>query len=266
MRPGLEFPLEGKKIVITRAEEQAGNSLSAWSGTGANIILLPVIEITEPEDWSEFDRLVSGQIFDLIVFTSANAVKMFARRTAKLGIELNYAKTKTAAVGKKTAAACSEWGIPVSVVPEEFSAKGIIQKLKEMNLRGMRIFIPRSALAKNDLVEGLAEAGALVSAADAYNVTMPKSEKIQNTLNLLSSEPADMVIFTSPSTYRNFIKLAGIDDEKEYFRRVKAAAIGSVTKTEIEKRGVTVSVVPAEYTMEGMRGAVIEYFAAEKAG
>lgn len=260
MFTNISAPLAGKTIVITRSEEQAKDSLTIWNDTGAEVILLPVLEICGPDDWSEFDKLSVRTDFDFIIFTSSNAVKMFCKRVKERNVIFDYTRVKVAAVGSKTSEACKNEGIPVSIIPGEFSGAGVVEAFKNYHIKNKRVFIPRSALAKNDIVEGLVNVGAVVKSTVVYDVKIPDREKAADKIKLIQSSPVDFILFTSPSTYYNFVKLVEITDEPEYFSKVKVAAIGKTTKQAIEERGVKVSVVPDVQTMEGLKDAIIDFY------
>ena len=253
-------PLEGKTIVITRSEEQSHESAALWKNAGADVILFPVIEIKEPADWSEFDTLIINEKFDILIFTSANAVRMFCKRVGELKSEYNFDGVMVVAVGNKTEVACKAENIPVSLVPREFSGAGVVDELCSLNIKGKKVFIPRSALAKDDIVAGLINAGASVDTAVVYDVGIPEKKKAEEAVALINNCNVDFIIFTSPSTYKNFVKLADINDEPEYFSKTNIAAIGKTTKAAIEERGVKVAVIPSIQTMEGLKDAVIEYY------
>lgn len=255
-------PLAGKIIVLTRSDEQAKDSASLWNETGAELILFPVLEICRPDDWSRFDRLVTEDNFDYIIFTSVNAVKMFCLRVKEKNISFDFSRIHVTAVGAKTSEACRAENIPVSLIPNEFSGTGVVAAFGSLNIAGKRIFIPRSAIAKNEIVEGLVKAGAIVETADVYDVKIPEREKCAEIIKLIQNKPVDFILFTSPSTYYNFVKIVEIKDEPEYFSKVKVAAIGKTTKQAIENRGVKVTVVPEVQTMEGLKDALINYYMA----
>ncbi|MBP1683824.1 MAG: Uroporphyrinogen-III synthase, partial [Ignavibacteriaceae bacterium] len=81
-----ELPLKGKTIVITRTIEQSRESASALTSLGANVIIVPTLDIVPPSDWSKFDSVVSHpEKIDFIIFTSVHAVQMFSKRCREIG-------------------------------------------------------------------------------------------------------------------------------------------------------------------------------------
>ena len=260
-----EQPLKNKIIVLTRSPEQASQSSSIFETLGAKVILFPTIKIVPPKSWDEFDQSVKrlGE-FDYIIFTSPNAVKMFIRRCHELNIEADYSSMKVAAVGKKTASLCAENKIPIHITPYKFTGKGIMQKLKGINLHDKRFFIPKSAIGRDELLIELKEAGAIVVTADVYDVGIPSQEELKENIVELSKQKPDAFLFTSPSTFENFLKIMDLTNPSEYFSGILIAAIGPTTKSALEKKNVTVDVMPEEHTMEALAEELVKFYHKEK--
>jgi AcrR family transcriptional regulator len=138
-----ELPLKGKTIVITRTIEQSKESASALTSLGANVIIVPTLEIVSPGDWSKFDSVLSHpEKIDFIIFTSVHSVQMFSMRCREIGASINYNRTKVVAVGNKTSAYCHKNNIAVSMIPDEFSTEGVVKTLSKFNLKNKVVFIP----------------------------------------------------------------------------------------------------------------------------
>lgn len=256
-----ELPLKGKSIVITRTIEQSKESASALTRLGANVIIFPTLEIVPPENWSKFDDIVSqpGKI-DFIIFTSVHSVQMFSKRCREIGAELNYNRTLVAAVGNKTSSYCEKNNIPVSIVPKKFSAEGVIEALSKYNLKNKTVFVPRSAIGREELPKGLKDLGAIIKSVPAYSVSLPTGEKLKRGLNELSDSNPDLFIFTSPSSFENFLQIVNIRNPEQYFGRFDVAAIGPTTKEAIEAKKVKVKILPDEYTIEGLINKIVEHY------
>ena len=77
-------PLFGRRIVVTRSREQAGELVEMLEERGAEAIQAPTIRIAPPEDAAALDRACAeAGTYDWIVFTSANAVDYFMQRRAR---------------------------------------------------------------------------------------------------------------------------------------------------------------------------------------
>lgn len=254
---GLMKPLEGKTVVITRSAEEASSSSKYFEEFGAEVVSVPAVAIAACEDYSEFDEALR-QNPDIIVFTSANSVLYFCKRTAEAGIDTRQAQI--AAVGQRTAEACTSAGIRVDVCPEEFSAAGLLAVLKDKDLRGKAVFIPSSEIARDELSEGLRKAGANVRKVTAYRVVCPAGPEVEQGRNLISKRKPDVCVFASPSAYRNFLQIMSIRDPGEWFLGAAVAAIGPVTRSAIESSGVKVAIMPERYTMKDAAEATAKYY------
>lgn len=251
------LPLQGMNIVMTRSTEDSADSALIFSQQGADVIPFPTIDITAPEDWSELKSALAENA-DYLIFTSANAVRMFLRGTAELGAEIYYKQLTVAAVGRKTAIVCTKNNIEVSLVPDDYSAKGLIKKFEGIDVAGKTVLIPSSAIGGEELSEYLKSRGARVNSPVVYDVGLPDPAVTAPAAEKLKEIKPDVFIFTSPSTFRNFLKIMNIDSPALFFNGSKVAAIGPTTKAEIENAGIKVSVFPEEYTMDGLLKRIIK--------
>jgi len=255
------LPLKGKRIVITRTIEQSRESAEAFIQLGAKVIIFPTLDIVPPSSWKSFDDvLLNEKKIDFIIFTSAHAVKMFIKRSEELERKLNFNKIKIVAVGNKTAAVCQKQGLPVNIIPNKFSGEGVINELSKFNLKDKIIFIPQSAIGREELPEGLEEQGAIIRTAPVYNVALPERDTIKDRIEELKNDQPDLFIFTSPSTFKNFLQILDITSPFQYFNGRDVAAIGPTTRAAIENRNVRVTIMPDEYTINGLVKATIEYY------
>ncbi|MFO7526298.1 MAG: uroporphyrinogen-III synthase [Ignavibacteriaceae bacterium] len=254
-------PLKNKKFVLTRTVEQSKESASAFSELGAEVIIFPTLEIVPPSSWDEFDRIVSEQDkIDFIILTSAHAVKMYAKRLKELNIEILYKQIKVVAVGSKTYSVCEKHNVPVHIIPKKFSGEGVVEALSKYDLKNKLVFIPRSAIGREDLPHGLAELGAIIKTVPVYNVSLPTKENISENIKRLNNSKPDLFIFTSPSTFENFLQIMDITNPISYFNGYDIAAIGPTTQSAIESKKVKVNIMPDEFTIQGLVKKVIEYY------
>jgi len=259
------LPLIGKSIVITRTVEQSKETGTALKKLGANVIVFPTLEISPPASWEKFDDIVLlPDKIDFIVFTSAHAVKMFNIRCDELNVKLNFNKTKVVSVGTKTSSVCGKDNIPVHIVPKKFSAEGVVEELSKYNLKNKVVCIPRSAIGREELPHGLKDLGAVIKSVPVYNVSLPSKENIKPYIEELKKSKPDLFIFTSPSTFENFLQIEKVSNPVNYFSKFDVAAIGPTTKASIEKKKVTVNIMPDEYTIDGLIKKIINYYSNKK--
>lgn len=187
---------------------------------------LPLIKIEPMEDYKKFDKYIQNiKKFDWIVFTSRYGVEYFFQRLKKNNYDSRSLNNiKIAAIGNSTKTKLVEFGILADLVPEKESSEGLIERFKKLNLEGKNIFLPRSDISDKGLAQKFEKLGANTVTSFAYRNVMPKD------LPDLNLKTFDEIIFTSPSTVRNFKKRY-----KKAPKGVKIRWIGTVTKREIKK-------------------------------
>ena len=252
-------PLFGKGVVITRPEKQADDLAKLLMKEGANPIHFPTIKIVPPPSWRELDAAIKNlENYDWLIFTSANGVSFFFERLFAKKKDIRDLKgIKICCIGPATARQVQNKGIRVDLVPGEFISEGILQSFSRTNLKGKKILIARAARARDVLPEGLKKLGALVNVVTAYE-TISSGKKKKELEELFKENQVDVITFTSSSTVNNFIKITGSDFRLP--KGVKIACIGPVTAAAARKAGFPVDIHQEEYTMEGLVGALINYF------
>ena len=129
-------PLEGRRIVITRAPEQAEELISRLTALGAEVLSLPMVRFVEPLDSAGLDLAIAGiEHFDWILFTSANAVRFFLARCRALDFPFESTESdvrpRIAVVGPATRDALELQGLGAKGEPKEFSGTGLIAALAD---------------------------------------------------------------------------------------------------------------------------------------
>ncbi len=252
--------LKNKVIVITRSEEQSEDSIKKFESLGAFVIPFPTIKMRPIETFNMFDNYAAQlDSFDYLVFTSVNSVVFTIKRLKEIEIDLPES-LKVVCVGQKTADKCSEFDITVDIVPNDFSAKGLLNYFREKDITKKKFFIPSSAVAREELKTGLIELGAEVIKTPIYDVGLPDQNEIEENKKLLQKNKPDLFIFTSPSTYNNFLEIFKIENTQKYFEDHAIAAIGPTTKEAIESSGVKVDIIPDNFTMDDLISSIINYY------
>lgn len=259
------LPLRNRTIVLTRSEEQAEESAKKLEELGATVILYPTIKIEHKKYQSlllkSFEKFNE---YNYLIFTSVNAVKAFYHAVVENKIVLNLTSIKITAIGKKTAKICEDYGFKVDIIPEEFSAAGINAKLKDIVKPDDKILLPISELASNEISDELEKLGAKVERINSYGIEFPNEKVVKKAKEALYKTNPDLIIFTSPSTFRNFVKLENIRNLKQYFSNILLAAIGIVTKSAIEDEGLNVEIYPDIFTMDSLIEAIANYYDLQK--
>ena len=256
-------PLFGKRIVVTRAREQASEFLRVLQVLGAEGIEFPTIEVMPPESWESLDRAIKVlDEYDWLLFTSVNGVKFFLKRLRFSGKDIRDLKgMKIGVIGPKTAAVWNRMGIKPDLMPEEYRAEAVVESFERLGIRGARILIPRAVKAREVLPEQLRQAGAHVDVVHAYQTISPDHDK-GRLRDLLMRKSIDMVTFTSSSTVDNFAKMFETDGSllQEWMQNVAVACIGPITAKTAEEYNFKVSLVPPRYTIESLAESITLFF------
>jgi uroporphyrinogen-III synthase len=237
-----ERPLFGRRIVVTRSREQAGELIEMLEERGAEAIAAPTIRIAPPEDTEELDRACAqAGTFDWIVFTSANGVDAFMQRLLAMSDVRELKGVRICTTGSATAAHVQRYGIRVDLVPSEFRAEAVAAALAETgDLAGKRFLLPRANLARDLLADELRLAGAEVADVTAYR-TMPASTEREgdpDVYRMLLDRQIDAITFTSASTVRNFVEIIGREQAADLLRTTVVASIGPVTAEAAQQLGI----------------------------
>jgi uroporphyrinogen III methyltransferase / synthase len=253
-------PLQGKRIVVTRAVEQSRELLARLESMGATVLQFPAVSFSEPTESTELDRAIrSLGEFDWILFTSANAVRFFARRCRKLGMDPSQdGLYRCAAVGPATASAVAAEGFPVDRVAQEFLGAALASELSA-SIAGMKILLPRSDRARPDLPDALKAAGAEIREVVAYH-TGGVGVVEPEVMRAIQEAQVDVISFFSPSAIENMRAELGEEVLSRLGAKAKMAAVGPTTAAALRSVGLTVAIQAPLATAESMAVAIATYF------
>jgi len=256
-------PLFGKRIVVTRAREQASDFVARLSELGAECVEFPSIEVIPPPSWKELDRAIGNlETYQWLVFTSVNGVKHFFDRLEVSGQDARNLKgIKIAAIGPKTADAIRKNGVKPDLVPEEYRAEAVVEAFRKHGVNGLKILLPRAAEAREVLPQELEKMGATVEVVDAYRTVKPEGSRAEIRA-MLEKGDIHVVTFTSSSTVNNFMDMFKDEGGRllQWMGEVTVACIGPVTANMAEERGLSVRITPSDYTIEALAKAIVDYF------
>lgn len=247
-------PLFGKRVVVTRAREQASELGRLIESGGGEAIYFPTIRI-RPLDDVDLDGLNDG--YDWVVFTSVNGVNSLSGALRKAGGDLRrLGRARIAAIGPETARAAESAGLFVDFLPSQFVAEQVAAEFPD-DPAGKRILIPRAREAREILPELWRRAGARVDVLPVYESVLD-GEGADCLRERLERGEVDAVTFTASSTVRNFHAL--LPDAR--LNGVKVACIGPITAQTARELGYPVDAVADIYTIPGLVSALERLFAA----
>ena len=257
-------PLFGRRIVVTRSREQAGELIEMLEERGAEAIPAPTIRIAAPEDPAPLDQAVAdASSFDWIVFTSGNAVDSFMSRLTSVADVRQLKDVKVCTVGPSTASRLLRYGIRADLTPPEFRAEALMDSLRTAGpLRGKRVLLPRADIARDTLLDELRTAGTEVTDVVAYRTTLAPADPGGGVdiYRMLLDGRIDAVTFTSASTVRNFAQIHGQEQAADLLSSTVVASIGPVTAEAAQQLGIVTTVQPQRYTIPDLVDALVDHF------
>jgi len=255
--------LAGKRIVVTRAAAQAIDLLKALQYAGAIPILLPVIQILPPEDFTPLDdALARLNEFDWVLFTSQNAVRIVHER-----LELSPPQTKSniqtllaGAVGEATATEAAAAGFRVAHVASRPIGTSLVEELGSC-LQGKQILLPRSDRANPDMIVALEKFGAKVTEVVAYR-TLAADAQDRDVVSKAMN--ADAVLFFSPSAVEGFDSVCGEGRLAGFSEKGIVLASGPVTLAALHAKGIVSAGAAKEPSVARIVEALANSFTARR--
>jgi uroporphyrinogen III methyltransferase / synthase len=255
-------PLFGKRILVTRAREQAGELSCLLADYGAEAVEYPVIQIVPPESWRELDDALAGlSRYHWLVFTSVNGIRPFMERLKQRGQDARaLSGLRIGCIGPRTAEELARYGLNADLIPTQFQAEGLIAAMMEAGVSGRRVLIARAAVAREVLPDQLRTAGAEVRVVTVYRTIRPVSE-VKRLKDQLARRELHVMTFASSSTVRNFCALFESRDEMRALTAgVAVACIGPITAQTAEEEGLPVTIMANENTIPALVDAIVHYF------
>jgi len=260
-------PLAGLRVLVGRARHQAGTLAAELKQLGAEVLEIPFIEIHRPRSYRPLDTALKNlSAYDWLILTSVNAVEAMWDRLGHLHLgKRSFEHLRIAAIGPATKKAIEQRGVRVNVVPDQYVAESVVRNLRTQ-VGGKRVLVVRAKVARDVIPRELRKAGAQVEVVEAYQTVVPKSSRaqLQSVLKNPQRRP-DFITFTSSSTARNFVALAGGWSRHSGPRRalacslegIRLASIGPVTSTTLRELNLPVHVEAKQYTIPGLVQAIV---------
>jgi uroporphyrinogen III methyltransferase/synthase len=254
-------PLFGWRVLVPRTKDQAGEMSDRLRAYGAVPVEVPTIAVEPPRSPAQMDRAIKGLVtgrYGWIVFTSVNAVRAVREKFTELGLDARaFAGVKVACVGQQTAEAVRAFGIAPELVPTgEQSSQGLLADFPEFDdvLDPIdRVLLPHADIATEALAAGLKERGWEIDDVTAYR-TVRAAPPAASVREAIKGGGFDAVCFTSSSTVRNLVGIAG----KPHAKTV-VAVIGPATAASAAEFGLRVDVQPETAAVAQLVDALADY-------
>ncbi len=254
------LPLSGRRIAVTRAREQAPELSGKLAALGAEVVELPLIQITkqiEKDPLSDVMLELGG--YDWIVFTSANGVRFFMEEFMRLFDDIrSLGLLRFACIGDTTAAAIRGFHLRVECQPKVATAESLAEDLVATgSLDSAKVLVITGNLNRETIVTKLEEARAIVDCLQVY-----KTEKTD-----LSAEPAaadfrargaDAILFASSSAVQSFVDQAAALKLGTNAKRPLAGSIGPQTGETMKKVGMPIDFTAKTPSLDSLVDALVK--------
>jgi uroporphyrinogen-III synthase len=260
-------PLQGWRILTTRASKQSGGLARPLRDLGAEVVEIPTIEIRPPRSYKRLDDALRGIAgYHWLILTSVNGVEPLFARMKKLRMPAaQLGHLQIAAIGPSTRREIEARGLKVAITPEKYIAESVVEALRGQ-VESRRVLLVRAKVARDILPVELRKAGAHVDVAEAYETRVPAQAKSR--LKKLFARPdgrPHVATFTSSSTASNLLALLG-NGSRRLLEGVQLASIGPVTSGTLREAGFEPAIEAREYTMEGLVAAIVDCISEKKPG
>jgi len=266
-------PLFGQRVLVTRPAHQAADLAAPLVHLGAEVLLQPAIKIVPPGlqsrvntdwidriakefphygDWTEVDRALNViDRFDWVIFSSSNGVRFLLERLLNWRYRDLRAlgKIKIAAIGPATAEELARYHLKADVVPDEFQAESLAERLVSA-AAGQRFLLVRASRGREVLADELTKAGGLVEQVvvyDSVDVERPDPAIAEQ----MAAGQIAWTTVTSSAIARSLVRLFG-----DSLRHTKLVSISPITSATLRELGFEPAAEAKEYTMAGVVEAI----------
>lgn len=252
-------PLAGRRIVVTRPREQAAEWRAQLEVQGAEVIELPLIQVTK-----HYDKQTLVEVFaeltqyEWIVFTSANGARFFFEEFLK-GFEDIRALglVRIACVGEATAEVVRSLHLRVDLQPKKANAEELAQAMIEReSIDSAKILVVTGNLNRDTLVDKLHEARAIVDRLPIYR-TEETDLAADPVAGDFREKGADAILFASPSAAQSFFDQAASLKLAAKAKRPLSGSIGATTTAAMKQLGLPVDFEAAQSSLESLVAALL---------
>lgn len=238
-------------VAITRPKDRAKKACDIVEKLGGSAVLAPTLDL-KPVNTSSLRELVERKDeLDWIIFTSPTTIVSLNK------FYPDFIKTldcKLAVIGNKTGKLAEKNGLGVDLMPNDFTAEGLIEEFKRRGITGKTIGIPRTASARPVLPKELEKLGNKIILAEAYKSLFPMDEKaVEDLISKIENKEIDAITFTSPLTVENFFEI--VEDKEKIAKLLSdnllTVCIGPITARVLEKYDIDY-IYPDTYTVPDM--------------
>lgn len=248
-------------IAVTRPLDRIDEAVSIIESHEAAAFIAPTLELrlTNTESLKALVELTND--LDWLVFTSPTSIESIFKFYPDFREKINES-CEIAAIGHKTKEVANEYGLAIDLIPEDYTAEGLLEAFKSINIKNSLIGLPRTLAARDTLPEGLEKMGADVILAESYESIIPSDTlRIEVLIEKILDSEIDAITFTSPLTAKNLFKVATVEQIPELVNKLSTSvltiSIGPITYKTLKDLGIE-SIYPKKYTVKDMMELMFE--------
>lgn len=238
-------------VAITRPADRSKAACKIVEELGGQYVLAPTLDLKPVNSKSLKNLIANKDLLDWIVFTSPTTITSLNLFYPDF---LKNLDCKVAVIGNKTGKIAGEQGVKVDLIPEDFTAEGLLEEFEKRNITNQTIGIPRTASARPVLSEGLEKLNNKVIVAEAYKSLFPMDEdKINDLIAKIENNEIDAITFTSPLTVTNFFKISKNKEKLADLlsNNLLTVCIGPITGKILDQYNINY-IYPDTYTVRDM--------------
>ena len=238
-------------VAITRPKDRAKKACEIVEKVGGKAVLAPTLDLKPVNSQSLKELVERKDELDWIIFTSPTTIVSLNKFYPDF---LKSLDCNLAVIGNKTGKLAEKNGLTVDLMPEDFTAEGLIEEFKKRGITNKTIGIPRTASARPVLPEELEKLGNKVILAEAYKSLFPMDEKaVEELISKIENKEIDAITFTSPLTVENFFEI--VKDKQKIAKLLSdnllTVCIGPITAKVLDKYDIAY-IYPDTYTVPDM--------------
>lgn len=249
-----------KTVVITRPVERSESMAKIIRENNGIPLIIPTLELQLVKSEELIYIAENIKEYDWIIFTSPAGVKSFFEVYTESTIP-----SKIAVIGVKTEEVLQEYNNTPDLIPENFTAEGLLESFKSIDLEDKNIALPRTLSARKVLPEGLEEYGANVTIAEAYTSSTPQdTSKLIDLMEKIINNEIDIITFTSPLTVTNLLNVIKQERKEQYDAFINqlrtniiVGSIGPITGNVLKQHNIP-AIEPKRYTVKDMIDALLQ--------
>ena len=238
-------------VAITRPKDRSKAACKIVEELGGQYVLAPTLDL-KPVNTASLKNLIANKdSLDWIVFTSPTTITSLNLFYPDF---LKNLECRVAVIGNKTGKLAKDNGVNVDLIPEDFTAEGLIEEFEKRNITNQTIGIPRTASARAILPEGLEKLNNKVILGEAYKSLFPMNKtKINDLIAKIENNEIDAITFTSPLTVTNFFKIANNKEKLASLlsNNLLTVCIGPITGKILDQYNINY-IYPDTYTVRDM--------------